>query len=259
MELYEIVLESGRVLKAGAREESAIAQVQLTGSVNPDRELTPGGVCSTMLEVTVIDPKNQLEIGAGSRLVLRKENRQAGVFYAEKPERTAAGQYRITAYDAVSRLDQDLGQWLFALSGWPYTLQAFARLVCEKCGLVLTNSLPINGTYPVGAFSGAGITGRQLMRWICQLGGCFCRANPEGKLEFAWYRETGLCLRPTGADFYYSGGLTGGEYATYPIEKVQLSGETVYRETYLTLLRDRKYVGAVGEFLEFMRENDTVS
>lgn len=222
MELYEMVLESGRVLKAGAQEESAISQVQLTGSVNPDRELTPGGVCSTMLEVTVIDPQNQLEISTGSRLVLRKENRQAGVFYAEKPERTAAGQYRITAYDAVSRLDQDLGQWLFALSGWPYTLQDFARLVCEKCGLELVNSLPINGSYPVGAFSGAGITGRQLMRWICQLGGCFCRATPDGKLEFAWYRETPLCLRPTGEDFYYSGGLTGGEYDTHPIEKVQL-------------------------------------
>lgn len=222
MELYEIALADGSVLKAGAQEESAIAHVQLTGSVNPDRELMPGGVCSAMVEVTVIDPRNLLKIAGGDRLALRKADRQVGVFYAEKPERTAVGQYRLTAYDAVSRLDQDLGQWLFALSGWPYALQDFAQLVCEKCGLELTGSLPINAAYPVGAFSGAGITGRQLLRWICQLGGCFCRANPEGKLEFAWYRETELCLRPTGADFYYSGGLSGGEYDTHPIEKVQL-------------------------------------
>lgn len=47
------------------------------------------------------------------------------------------------------------------------------------------------------------------------------------------------------------------EIASYPINKAPLPGEIIYRETYLTLLRDRKYVGAVGEFLEFMRENDT--
>jgi len=44
------------------------------------------------------------------------------------------------------------------------------------------------------------------------------------------------------------------EIASYPIKKEPLPGETVYRETYLTLLRNRQYVGAVGEFLEFMRE-----
>lgn len=222
MELYEIVLESGRVLKAGAQEKSAISDVQLTASVNSEKELMPGGVGSTMLEVTVIDPENRLQIAGGSPLTLRRGNRQVGVFYAEKPERTAAGHYRLTAYDALSRLDQDMGQWLFALSGWPYTLEEFARLVCGQCGLELTNTLPINAAYPVGAFSGAGITGRQLMRWICQLGGCFCRATEAGKLEFAWYGETGVCLRPTGTHFYYSGGLEGGAYTTHPIEKVQL-------------------------------------
>lgn len=112
MELYEIVLTDGKVLKAGAEEESAIADVRLTGSVNPETELTPGGVCSAMLEVTVIDPRNLLKIAGGDRLTLRKGDRQVGVFFAEKPERITGGRYRLTAYDAVSRLDQDLGQWL---------------------------------------------------------------------------------------------------------------------------------------------------
>ncbi len=223
MEKYQLQLQDGQVLKDGPLESCAIADVQLTGSVNPDRELMPGGVCSRMLEVTVLDPEHLLTIQPGDRLVLQKEDGQSlGQFFAEKPERTAAGQYRLTAYDAVSKLDKDLGQWLFELTGWPYTLQNFANMVCAKCALEPVNKLPINGSYPIGAFSGAGITGRQLMRWICQLGGCFCRATANGQLEFAWYARKDICLRPTGEDFYYSGGLSDSDFATWPIEKVQL-------------------------------------
>lgn len=223
MELYEIRLADGSTLKAGADQRCAIADVQLTRSVNPETELMPGGVCSDLLEVTVLDPENLLQVSAGTELTLCSSDGTAlGLFYGEKPERTQTGQYRITAYDAVSRLDQDLGQWLFSLKGWPYTLQTFARMVCSRCGLEVVNELPINGGYLIGAFSGGGITGRKLMQWICQLGGCFCRANPQGQLAFGWYEERDLCLRPTGDLFYYSGGLSDADYTTWPIEKVQL-------------------------------------
>ena len=222
MQQYEIYLPDGTCLSAGAAARCAISHVQLTKSVNVETELMPGGVCSAMLEVTVIDPEGLLTVAAGDWLRLYEDGSALGRFRAEKPERSSSGQYRITAYDAVSLLDKDLGQWLFDLPGWPYSLQQLAKMVCAQCGLELTNSLPINGDYPVGAFSGAGITGRQLMRWICQLGGCFCRARTDGQLEFAWYEDTGLCLRPTGENFYYRDGLSDGDYTTYPIEKVQL-------------------------------------
>ena len=223
MENYQIRLEDGRVLKAGPEQRCAIADVKLTRSVNPDTELMPGGVCSDMLEVTVLDPHNLLQVQGGTRMTLcREDGRAVGVFFAEKPERNELGQYRITAYDSVSRLDQDLGQWLFSLKGWPYTLQTFARMVCSRCGLEIVNELPINGGYLIGAFSGSGITGRKLMQWVCQLGGCFCKANPQGQLAFGWYEEKDVCLRPTGELFYYSNGLSDGDYTTWPIEKVQL-------------------------------------
>ena len=222
MRQYEIYLPDNVRLGAGAAARCAIANVQLTRSVNTETELMPGGVCSTMLEVTVLDPQGVLKVGAGDWLRLMEEGSTVGVFRAEKPERSSSGQYRITAYDPVCLLDQDLGQWLFDLPGWPYSLQQLAQMVCASCGLELINSLPINGDYPVGAFSGTGITGRQLMRWICQLGGCFCLATPNGQMEFRWYRETGLCLRPTGENFYYRDGLSDADYTTHPIEKVQL-------------------------------------
>lgn len=225
MEQYRIDASNGQVLRAGAGEACAISQVRLTACVNPEEELMPGGVCSSMLEVTVLDPTGVLHIAAGDTLTLYREADPAekiGVFLAEKPERTTAGQYRITAYDFISRLDRDLSQWVFDLPGWPYPLQTFANMVCRQCGVMLTNTLPVNGDLSIPAFSAAGVTGRQLMQWVCQLGGCFCRANREGALEFAWYTPKDICVRPTGTYYYFQNGLSGGEYETYPIEKIQL-------------------------------------
>jgi len=222
---YRIRLQDGREVHAGAQESCAIADVQLTGCVNPDTELMSGGVCTTMLELEVIDPGGTLGIGAGDVLTLfeqREETVQKGIFIAEKPEWVSTGRYRITAYDKVSKLDRELGQWLFDLPAWPYRLQTFAQMVCRQCDVQLTNTLPVNEDYQVHAFSGAGITGRQLMQWICQIGGCFCRATAEGNLEFAWYQKRDICLRPTGELFYYHNGLSCADYTTAPVEKVQL-------------------------------------
>lgn len=224
MERYRILLEDGRQLYAGAQESCAICDVQMTACVNPDKEWMPGGVCAVMLEVTVVDPQGQLNIRAGEKLTLIEETnaRQKGIFIAEKPERIHTGQYRITAYDYVSKLDLDLGQWLYDLPDWPYTLENFAQMVCRQCDVQLDNTPLINGDYLVHRFSGVGITGRQLMRWICQIGGCFCRATANGTLEFAWYRQTEITLKPTGELFYYQDGLSCGDYVTAPVEKVQL-------------------------------------
>lgn len=222
MQQYRILLEDGQQLSAGAQERCAICDVQLTGCVNPEKEWMPGGVCAVMLEVTVLDPEGVLNIPAGARLTLLAEDTQLGVFFAEKPERVSAGRYRITAYDSVSKLDRDLGQWLYDLPLWPYTLQSFAQMVCRQCGLTLVNAPFVNGDYLVHAFSGVGITGRKLMQWICQIGGCFCRATVTGELEFAWYRQRDLCLQPTGERFYYQDSFTCADYAVQTVEKVQL-------------------------------------
>lgn len=222
MEQYRLLLEDGRLLYAGAQESSAICDVQLTGCVNPDKEWMPGGACAAMLEVTVLDPEGALNIRAGQRLTLLGEKKQLGVFYAEKPERIYTGRYRITAYDVVSKLDRDLGQWLYDLPDWPYSLENFAQMVCRQCEVELENTPLVNGTYQIHAFSGKGITGRQLMQWICQIGGCFCRATSRGTLEFAWHRQTDICLQPTGELFYYQNTFACADYEIAPVEKVQL-------------------------------------
>lgn len=222
-----LILPDGSELYSGANEKSAIASVKLTRCVNPDKELTPGGVCAAMLEVTVLDPGGAFSLEAGQEVTLfsvdEAENRtQVGIFIPEAPRRQSAGVYHLTAYDRVSLLDADLGQWLASLTGWPYSLQEFAQLVCHRCGVTLETGDILNPGHQIHAFSGQGITGRQLMRWVCQLAGRFCRARADGVLEFAWFSPRQITVTPSGSRFYYRDGLNCADYQTAPVEKVQL-------------------------------------
>lgn len=190
-----LVLPTGEELFSGVTGENAICGVTVTRCVNGETELSPGGVCAGMLEATVIAHK-PLSLLAGEEVILYTvddsgSRTQDGVFIAEKPTWESANRYTLTAYDRVSKLDKDLTDWLAGLTGWPYSLLDFAHMVCDRCDLELISGELPNGSYLVQAFSAQGITGRQLMQWIGQASGRFCRATKDGKIEFAWYAETG--------------------------------------------------------------------
>ena len=188
-----IVLPDGTELFSGVGTVNAIQSATITQCVNGTQELTLGSACANMLEAKLITPNGGLTVGAGDELRVYRvddggDRSQIGLFTTEKPVRPSANTYCITAYDRVSWLDRDLSQWLGTLTGWPYSLYCLAQMVCAACGLELVNEEIPNGNYPVQKFSAEGITGRQLMQWIGQAAGRFCRATPDGQIEFAWYQ-----------------------------------------------------------------------
>ena len=64
------------------------------------------------------------------------------------------------------------------------------------------------------------MTARDLMGYIGQIAGRFCRATPEGQIEFAWYEDSGITLAPTGERYYFS--LNYEDYQVERIEAVQV-------------------------------------
>lgn len=210
--MYRLVLPDGSSV--------APLTVQIKSCVNPAEELMPGGVCAGELKCTLPAEENG-QLAAGEEVTLYRENTRLGIFRAEKP-RSGSGILQITAYDRVSLLEQELGQWLYELPGWPYTLQDLADLVLEQCGLSAVNELPRLGDLEVAAFAASGITGRKLMQWICQIAGCFCRATVEGQLEYGWFVPTDTVITPSGERFYYMDGFTCADYQVVPVEKVQV-------------------------------------
>lgn len=221
-----IVLPGGRELFSGA-EGAAIMEATLTQAVNSDEELTLGSVCSAMLEVTVFAP-DELGLAAGDELTLFRvtqtgARQQVGIFIAEKPVRSGPNTWSVTAYDRVSLLDRDVTDWLGSLAGWPYRLEELAALVCGQCGVTLAQGELPNGEYPVCKFSAQGITGRQIMQWIGQAAGRFCRATADGQMEFAWYTPVELRIGPTGGAVT----LTAGEAPGIEGAAVSITGGAV--------------------------------
>ena len=226
-----LILPDGRELSSGNGQENALQSVTLTMSVNSGEELTLGSACASEARIQLITPEGGLSLNAGDRVALYRldeENNRypIGVFWLEKPVRTTAHTMTLTAYDAVSRLDQDLTGWLAQLGDWPYSVKAFAHMVCQHCGLTLKEGTLPNEDFYIQPFAGENITGRLLMQWLGQVTGRFCRATAQGEVEFAWYLPNDtLSITPKGGDgsvFYYQGELTYPDYQVAPVEKVQL-------------------------------------
>lgn len=199
MERSILCLADGREL-AGGPGEVAVKSVRYTETVNAGEDLTLGSVCSCCLVATFFAPGDVLHIAAGSTLTYYTQDdtpdedgvlparRLVGTFTCEKPLKTGANTYSVTAYDAVVRLDVGLDDWLRGLDGWPYTLQTFAGMVCAACGLTLEGQLPAPARdWPVRRFFDSGLTGRALLRWVGEASACFCRATPKGAIRFGWY------------------------------------------------------------------------
>lgn len=225
-----IKLPDGTELSSGSGSANAIQSAVLTESVNSGEELTIGSVCAGMLEAAIIAPSGGLTISAGTEVTLYKTGdsgtkTQAGIFICEKPTRKSANVFKLTAYDRVSKLDKDLSFWLAGLTGWPYTLFGLAQMVCTECGVTLKNTSLPNGDFQVNRFSAEGITGRKLLSWVGEATGKFCRATPDGKIEFAWYANSAYAIGPS-ADAnrkcFFQGSLSYEDYQVEAIDKVQI-------------------------------------
>lgn len=210
-----IVLPDGTELYSGNGQHNNVRNATITKCVNSETELTLGSVCSSMLECKLQTPGGGLNIAEGTEITLYKVDdsgtrHKVGLFTMEKPTRPSAHMYKITAYDRVSWLDKDLTDWLAALEGWPYTVNAFAAMVCEACGLTLVTTDLLNGDYEIQQFAASGIRGRQLMTWIGEICARFCRANADGEIEFAWYRENDTRIGPRSKSGIVATGDVGG-------------------------------------------------
>ena len=60
------------------------------------------------------------------------------------------------------------------------------------------------------------------MRWLGEICCRFCRATPDGKIEFAWYKPAGREITPTGKDYYFAGSLKYDDYNVMPVDMVKV-------------------------------------
>ncbi len=203
-----IVLPDGRELFSGG-PGAAVVSARLTRSVNRGSVLTLGSVCPAEFSCTLTEAA-EVQIGEGDELVLwhvddRARRHKVGIFIAESTVRKGISTVELTARDRLVLLEKDLTDWLSLRDLWPYSLRELAGMVCRECGLELDDRQFPNGDYPVQQFTAQGITGTQLMQWVGQIAGCFCRANADGVVELDWYTPTDrVVIAPTPPEPFWS-------------------------------------------------------
>lgn len=226
-----ILLPDGTEIFSGIPGENAIARVKLTQKINDGSELKLGSVCAGVLEAELLTPAGGLHIPLGTELTLCKADNQGhreqvGLFTVEKALRPSPNRYVLTAYDRLRKLDKDLTEWLENLAGWPFTVEEFADKICAACDLSLIPVELPNGLWPVQRFSVAKVTGRQLMEWVGEVAGRFCRATPTGEIVLDWYAPKNVPVTPGGGCCSFLDTLSSADYLTEPVDQVLIRRDT---------------------------------
>lgn len=219
-----IVFPDGTEISSGHDQKNAIKILVFTECVNNGQDIALGSACASILEVSVLTV-NEIHISAGDEISFyhlydNGERTKIGIFAVEEPERTSKYNLKLTGYDRITKLDKDLTAWLSGLTGWPYSLNTFAGMVCDACGVSFLETDVPNKDFPVRQFAKKTVTGRQIMQWLGEICCRFCRADADGNIMFSWYKDSGKTVRPTG-DLYYTK-LSYSDYTTAPIESVQI-------------------------------------
>ncbi len=223
-----LILPDGTELRSGTNVKNAIRSVKLTEMVNSGKELTIGSCCSDMLEASIFAPGGALEITAGDEIELWKESEDGqrikmGIYTVEAPTYPTANTMKVVGYDHTAKLDKDLTTWLYSLTEWPYSVNKFAAMVCEACGLtfVPANGFP-NEDLQIRKWGKSGVTGRQIMRWLGEIACRYVHADPEGNIRFGWYEESEKLFTPKGSTYYFAGSFSYENYQVAPVDIVQL-------------------------------------
>lgn len=227
-----LLLPNGTELKGG-EAGSILKALTLHTAVNAGQEFTIGSAFSDYIEAEIwADPGGSLQITAGDALAYYRQDdagsrTKVGVFYAEKPTRTKRNSYKVTAYDTMSKLDADFSGWLHSNQAqFPKTIWQLVQLACQRAGVTLASSLPINGSYSVQAFYADDLTCRQIISWAAEAAGCYAHMNADGKLQFLTYtdKRSTAKITPDGASStaYYADSLSYEDYTVKAIEKVQI-------------------------------------
>ena len=225
-----LVLSNGKEIMAGYNQENAIQMTSIEESCNDGDDLTFGSVCSKKISVNIITPKNKLQIKAGEKITLYEEEngvrRKKGVFNAEKPQIKNSNTTNIVAYDNVSLLDIDLYYWFKSLPGFPFTAYEMAKKVCERCGLNLSNEYLPNGDFLIREINIEKITGRQIIKFIGEICGCFCIADNNGDITYRWYQKNDRKITSRieeNSTIFLRGSLSYEDYSVKKIDAVRIN------------------------------------
>ena len=166
----------------------------LTQVLCPTDALTFGHCASATLEVTVSDVLMDL---SGKWFTLSVEvggyEMMLGIYKVQSFERQAdRSKKRILAYDRMLNFAVDVADWYQGLT-FPMSLKQFRTALCEHVGVPQREvTLPLDDMQVAKTIDPSQISGRDVMKAICEINGCFGQIDATGKFKYVFLGASGL-------------------------------------------------------------------
>ena len=139
----------------------------------------------------------------------------------ENPRRNNTWFYTLTAYDNMTLFDTDVRKWYSRLA-FPVTLKQLRDSLCAYVGVqqAAGQTLPLDNLRLTKADLAGSLSGREALRAICELNGCFGHINRQGQLVYITLGGNSVITFTEGGDTHYKPGATHEPWATEPYDSV---------------------------------------
>jgi len=166
----------------------------LTQVLCSTESLTFGQCGAAMVEVTVADVLMDLtgkwfalSIEAGGYEIMM------GIYKVDSFERQAdKNKKKIVAYDRMLNFAVDVSSWYQRLE-FPMSLKQFRTSLCEYVGVrQQAATLPLDDMQISKTIDPSKLSGRDVMKSICEINGCFGQIDNTGKFKYVFLGSSGL-------------------------------------------------------------------
>lgn len=205
--LYEVYAAARRIeVKVLIDDQTytgaSVKTLALEESVNSGDDLTVGSCCASSLDITILNADGVLNDKnlagktvkpyIGLQLTDFVEYIPLGVFTVADAVKKNGYSLTLKAYDRMTIMDQAYDP---STISYPCTLMALLTDLCTQAGIELINTTIPNGDMVLQeGFFGMDLTCRAMLTYIAQAAGCFARFDRLGKLELAWYTDSGVSI-----------------------------------------------------------------
>ncbi|MBR6045765.1 MAG: hypothetical protein IKP95_12805 [Ruminococcus sp.] len=145
-----------------------------------------------------------------------------GVFNVDEvPRKNNTWFYTLTAYDNMVLFDVDVRKWYNRLT-FPITVKQLRDSLCSSVGVqqAAGQTLPLDSLRLTKADLSGSLRGREALRAICELNGCFGHINRQGQLVYIALGGASVITFTEGGDTHYKPGATHEPWATEPYDSV---------------------------------------
>lgn len=201
-----------------------------------------GECCASQVEIIVADVTMDV---TGKEFALTVEvggyEMMLGIYKVKSFERQADRRLRkIVAYDRMLNFDIDVAGWYNSLT-FPMTQKQFRDSLCEYVGVPQKGgTLPLDGMQVTKTIDPSQISGRDVMKAICEINGCFGQIDVTGRFKYVFLGASGLFpseelfpaedlfpsqLEGETLSYYNPSGTTYEDFLVYGIDQVQIRQE----------------------------------